>query len=833
MKFYTSVAVLGNNIVHRWVENGIRHTEKVKYQPTFFVSSNNPSKYKTLYGETVELLEQGSIRDAKDFIEQYNNVSGFNIYGDIGFQYQYISDKYFGNIEYDMSMFRVAHLDIETGSEFAFALPSNPTEPVTAITVKIGDVCFSFAYRDNYVPKPGNYFTKCSSEMDLFARFMDFWTNDYPDIISGWNIEFYDVPYLINRMTRQMGEMFTRKISPWGFYRDQTVNTGSGGREQQKFTIYGIAQLDYIALYKKFAPRGMSQDSYKLESIAMVELGEGKIPYEGTLHELYINDFQKFMDYNVQDTNLIAKLEDKLGLIELAVIMAYDAHINFEDVFFQTRMWDARIYNELRARDIVIPPRRFHGSDLIAGGFVKDPEPGMFYWLVSFDFSSLYPSLMRLLGVSPENFCGMIQDFKLDMDKLVNMEYDLSKWTDMSQAVAANGALFSKNLGFVPELLEKMLNQRTFWKDQMKVAKKELEKETDPAKRKLINKKIAKFNGYQSSIKVSNNSCYGAFANNGFRYYNANMAEAVTLTGQMCIKFIIKRVNQYLNKLLKTEGHDYVIAADTDSNYLELGPLVDKFFTKEQQKNEPQKVVDFIDKACKQQFQPLIDGYCKEITNYLNGTHGTLDMKRESIADKAFWTAKKKYAMNVYDKEGVRYAEPKIEVTGLEIVRSSTPLVVRQKLRDALKIIMNGTNDQILNFIDDFKKEFKKMSVEEIAFPRGVYDLKKYSDTREIYGPKCPIAVRGALMYNHWIKEKGLQGVHPMIQPSEKIKFVYLRLPNPVHEDVISFPGKMPKEFELSEYVDYNLQFEKTFFNPIENILKSIKWDSEWSNSLF
>ena len=338
-------------------------------------------------------------------------------------------------------------------------------------------------------------------------------------------------------------------------------------------------------------------------------------------------------------------------------------------------------------------------------------------------------------------------------------------------------------------------------------------------------KDVAKFNNFQMARKIALNSAYGAIGNQYFRYYKLANAEAITLSGQVSIRWIENRMNKYLNNLLQTEETDYVIASDTDSIYLNLGPLVDKFFSAKS--GDKTAIVGVLDKICQEKFEPFIERSYQELANYVQAYDQKMQMKRENIADTGIWTAKKRYILNVWNSEGVAYAEPKLKIMGLEAVKSSTPAPCRQKIKDALKVIVNGTEDDVIKFIADFRKEFKELPPEQIAFPRTASNVDKFYDSSTLYKKGTPIHVRGSLLYNHLIKQNKLETRYPKINNGEKIKFIYLKVPNPIMENVVSFIADFPKELEISKYVDHDLQFDKSFVEPVRAILDSIGWSVE------
>jgi DNA polymerase elongation subunit (family B) len=610
-------------------------------------------------------------------------------------------------------------------------------------------------------------------------------------------------------------------------------------RELVAYDFVGVSFLDYIELYRWYAPGGKSQESYKLDNIANVELGENKLSYDeyDNLHQLYRLNFQKFIEYNIKDVELVFKLENKLKLIELGLTLAYDTKTNYEDIFAQTRMWDSIIYNYLLEKKIVVPPKVVKDkTSAFEGAYVKDPQVGKHDWVASFDLNSLYPHLMMQYNISPETLIEP-QDYTPEMrniimknvsvDKMLKQELDLSDLKGVT--ITPNAQFFrTDKRGFLPQMMEEMYEDRKKFKKLMLKAKQEYEDEKDQSKKYEIKNRIARYDNLQLAKKVSLNSAYGALGSQYFRFYDLRMALAVTLAGQLSIRWIEKKLNQYMNKLLKTE-EDYVIASDTDSIYLRLGPLVDKVYSK---KNNTAEIIGFMDKVCEDKIQPYIDESYQALASYVHAYEQKMQMKREALSDKGIWTAKKRYILNVYNNEGVQYNEPQMKVMGLEMVKSSTPSAIREKMRQSIRIMLQGTEDDIHTFIDDFKTEFKNLPVEDISFPRGLNGLKEYSDSVTMYKKGTPIHVKGAILYNHHLKHLGLEKKYPKIQDGEKLKFTYLKQPNPFKDMVISYPGRLPPEFELQSYIDYDTQFDKAFLEPIKVVLDCMEWSTEKKNSL-
>ena len=837
-KFYTSVASVGNNILYRGVEDGRRVKFKIDYSPTLFLPSKKESPWKTLKGENLEPIKLGGIRDARDFIKRYDEVENFKIYGMNRFEYAFITEQHGGMVDWEMDQISIGVVDIEVGSENGFPDPYIASQPITAICIKYFDgTCVVFGCGD-YEVKGTEKYIKCEDEYRLCKNFLNYWQSNCPDIITGWNIKFFDVPYIVNRFRKILNEEETRKLSPWNIITERKANVNN--RELIAYDFLGVCALDYIELYKWYAPGGKSQESYRLDNIAQVELGEGKIAYDeyDSLHALYRQNYQKFIEYNIKDVDLILKLDDKLKLLELAITLAYDTKTNYDDVFAQTRMWDSLTYSYLLDKKIVVPPRVVKDkTSAFEGAYVKEPQVGLHNWVASFDLNSLYPHLMMQYNISPEtliepsNYTDEMRNIIMDgvsVDKMLSKQVDTSKLSGVT--LTPNGQFFrTDKQGFLPKMMEEMYVDRSKFKKLMLKAKQDYENETDESKKYDIEKRRARYNNLQLAKKVSLNSAYGALGSQYFRFYDLRQALAVTLAGQLSIRWIENKLNEYMNGLLKTTGIDYVIASDTDSIYLKLGPLVDKITQKD---TKVEKVISIMDKICEDKLQPFIDTSYQELAEYVHAYKQKMEMKREGLSDKGIWTAKKRYILNIYNNEGVQYNEPQIKVMGLEMIKSSTPSAVREKMRQSIGIMMNGSEEDIHKFIEDFKSEFRTLAVEDISFPRGLNGLKTYADSVMMYKKGTPIHVKGAIIYNHFLKQKGLDKKYPFIQEGEKLKFTYLKQPNPFKDSVISFPQRLPKEFDMQMYIDYDTQFEKAFIEPIKVILDCMGWSTEKNNSL-
>lgn len=837
--FYTTAQQFGDKIFVRGYDKGRPYMSKVDFYPTLFVNSKNQTKWRTLDGKCVDEVKPGTIKETKEFVKKYEDVSGFSIYGNTNYGYQYISDTYEGDVNWDMDIIKMFAIDIETATESGFPDIRTANEEILLITVK--DLQSKRIMTFGYSPTGehhNNYsddvtYQAYSSESSMLKDFIIWWQQNYPDVITGWNTEFFDIPYLVNRIARELGDTFVKKISPWGIVNQR--NTYIKGNEEQHYDIFGISHLDYLELYKKFTYT--KQESYRLDYICEQELGARKKENPGTdFRDFYTNYWDKFVEYNIHDVELIDQLDDKMHLIELCLTMAYNAKINYEDVFSQVRMWDNIIYNHLRKKGIVIPMKGFNGGKdaQFEGAYVKDPIIGAHKWVVAFDATSLYPSIMQTLNISPETYKGMLHG--TTVEKLLEKQVDKPE----SVALAANGALFdTTKMGMYGEIIDLYMSRRKSAKKKMLDAQAQLELIKEEKTKRTITddellqlerslyKQVSKTNNEQMAYKIALNSLYGASGSPYFRYFDLQIARAITLTGQYIIQAVDRGINRELNNSLKSDNYEYCFYCDTDSVYIRLEPIIEKYCAGK----KVEEVITIMDDFSEKKLQPMITKICDDVQRYIGAYRNNISFKREVLADKAIWTAKKRYILNVHNSEGVQFAKPKLKVMGLEMVKSSTPAVIREKLKESITVILEGDQSKLHDFIENFRAEFKKLSVEDIAFPRGVNGIKTYVGS-PIYAKGTPIHVRGSLLFNHHCKRLGLDKKYKTIREGDKIKFVYVRKPNPFQEDVIAFPQELPKEFNLHSYVDYDLQFDKVFLDAIQNVIEPLGWKTEQQSSI-
>jgi DNA polymerase elongation subunit (family B) len=826
MQFYTSVVQQKNKMLVRGIDNGKPVKRIYDYSPYLFIPTNKETKFRTPTGQSVGKMDFDSIWDAKEFIKEYDNVEGMPIYGMTNFLYPFIFDHFQGEIKYDPSLISVTSLDIETkvgDEDIATAIQNTPNE-VTAITISRNGFKTVFGCGDFVTDDPKITYLKCRDEQALLQTFLSVWnSSDYsPDVLTGWNVEFFDVPYLVGRIIKILGEEAVKRLSPWGQIRPYEVEIK--GKRVTSYELKGIAVLDYMALYKKFTYT--NQESYRLDHIAYVELGENKINYndEGyvNLNDLYARNFQRYIEYNIHDVHLVDLLEDKMKLIELVFAMAYDAKVNYTDTLASVNQWDVIIHNYLLQQNIVVPQKSPSIVSDLVGGYVKDVQTGMHRWLVSFDLNSLYPHLIQQYNISPEMFVKRILGWP-SIDQILD-GYELP---DTSYSVAANGCAYSKDRqGFLAAIMAKMYDDRVVYKRQMLEVKKEYEK----TKNKELLKEISRLDNLQMAKKIQLNSAYGALGNKYFRWFDINHAEAITMSGQLSIRWIADRMNEYLNKLCKTDGFDYIVASDTDSIYVTLANLVDMVF---EDQSDTKKIVAWLDKACKEKFEPFIDKSYQDLADRMGAFAQKMHMKRECIADKAIWTAKKRYILNVWNQEGVAYETAKLKMTGIEAVKSSTPQACRDALKSVFGLIMNKTEADLQAYVSQFRETFKTLPFQDIASPRGVSNLSQYvSRGAEMYIKGTPIHVKGSILYNKLISDLKLGNRFETVANGDKIKYCYLKSPNPYGTNVISCPAELPTEFGLNGYIDHDLQFEKAYLDPLSIVLNSIGWSAEKKSTL-
>lgn len=884
---YTYASVRGNTVLCRGynAETGERFDQRVKnFSPEIFAKTatkKDQDVYRSIYGEQLQRITPGDVSECRNFIDRYSGVDGFELHGMTDWTIQFLSggkDSYFRNNLTDLFSFektKIWFIDIETEitEGNGFPQPEFASERVQLITVydSVEDLYTVYSFKSfdtsktlekllDYGIDPQKIkFSLHDSEEKMLRTFLCAAADHKPDAITGWNVEQFDIPYIIRRLDRIFtSDSFNSKLlSPWKFIRERYIN--KNGEKTLVYDIDGVAILDYLALMKKFTYG--DRESWKLGDVAFTELDETKIELDTSFRETYTTRFAEFVAYNIIDVYLVKRLDEKLRLLSLAYTVSYTSRVNPDDVFSPIKLWDALIYNHLKNKNIVVPMHRrreqsAENSRQIAGGWVKDPIPGRYEYIASYDFASLYPSLIMTHNISPEThvprseLMGKIlnnsevqnntqiveyvnsgQFFTeldtvspttlLDKTKLSSFFFETLKLSNLS--LCANGSLYTRaQRGFMGEMMAMLYAFRKTTKTEMLT----VEREYNTTKNEKLKSKISSLNAKQMAWKILLNSAYGAQASPYFRYFSNILAEAITLSGQYITQQVGNDLNKFLNKANANKlenSKDYVVYSDTDSIYVSYADLLNKFIP---DANKSEKIA-YILKFSNGIFQRVIDKSCNDAVEGVNGYEMKLIMKTESICDVALWVAKKRYILNIHNNEGVQYATPKIKIVGLEMVRSSTPYTVRVALTDVLREILFGTEVSMRAWIAQYKKQFFNESVEHISFPRGVHGIRAYTGAsdNEIYQKGCPIHTRGALLYNHLLEKYKLTDKYEKIGEGNKMKFVYLKMPNTIREDVIGFNGNLPPEFDLHKFVDYDKMFNKTFEEPLRGILTPINWE--------
>lgn len=809
--FYTSVEKNGNKILYVGYENGKKVSFQEEFHPTLFIPTKEKTEYRTLFGKKVDSIKPGNMWECKQWIER-NESANFSVSGNRNWVQQYIAEKFPNGTMYDPNIIRIAYIDIEVASDQGFPQPTIADKEVTAIALKFNfdDTVYVWGYGE-YEPGENVEYVRCKNEKELLHLFLDNWSKNSPDVITGWNVKGFDMLYLVNRISRMLGDKENNRFSP---FKMPPMKSKQGDYVEFR----GVITLDYLELFRRFGYYSYgNQESYSLDNIANVTLGEKKLDYSeyGSLNELYIQNHQKFIDYNVRDTLLVERIDKQTNMLGLALTLAYKSNAVLTAPMGTTKLWETYIFNVMFRNNIVMPSMsRSKSIGSIVGGYVKEVHTGAHKWVASFDLNSLYPHLILQYNMSPETVGTMVGGHTVE--QLLNGK-EVTPPTD--HCITPGGQTFkTTRKGLFPFIIEKEYDERAEIKKEMLRVQQEIE--DDGSSPELEQRKVH-LNNEQMGIKILMNSLYGAMANEYFQFFHNNTAEAITMSGQLTIRWAEKHVNQYLQKVMK-DDKDRIIAIDTDSIYVCLDDLVDKFVGDE----DVEECTQFIDKMAQEAIEPVLEKCFDTLAQYLSAYDQKMVMKREVIASKVIFTGKKKYIANVINNEGVQYAKPKMKITGIESVRSSTPRVCRKMIEDSLDIIMNQDETTLQEYVKENREQFRTLPAEDVAFPRGVSEVTRYT-VGDTYDKGTPIAVRGAILYNKYRKN----GSEP-IRDKDKIRFSYLKVPNPIGENVIAFPTVLPSELGLHDYIDYDEQFNKAYLSPINIICEKIGWKTEKQSTL-
>lgn len=857
-EFYLNVSFdTYGSLYVRWVdERGkVQSMRGLDFNPPLYREDTGSEKYlpedgeplcHTLSGVPLRKYTFNSSKERKALVDSSMGM----VYNNIDKRLQLITDTFGINCQYDPSKINLCVTDIEVLCERGFPDPAKAEFPINSITYysSVVDTFYVFSLenklKDSYIPSDAKvHFKQFRNETDLLFEFVSIWSIRYPDILIGWNSAGFDLPYIINRLKRLLGEEITLRLSPVRSIRESERMVM--GKFRTEYTINGISHLDYMDLYKKF--RLIPRESYALDSIANVELGEAKISYTGSLAQLFQNDYQKFVDYNIHDVRLILRLNEKLKLIELVEYLAYYAGVNFDDVISPVRMWDAIIYNYLLENNIMVPPKpEIFESDKYVGAYVKESKPGKKKFVVSVDFTSLYPSIIRAFNIGPET---LIPDMKVEYPSVPGF---LEKSVDTSHipnhcAVAANGEVFDNtNPSILSILVERVFSYRKMTKRKMLDVEAELQKDKGNEKLKMEH---AMLDTKQMAMKVLANALYGSCGNKYFRYYDVRIATAITVTGQYLIQWTEKVINAYMNKWADTAGVDYVIAGDTDSLYINMEKIVKKF----PKADSITGVIDNLDQFAEKYLEAAIRRAMREVQSYLHN-NDFISMKREAISDVGIFAKKKHYILRVHDSEGVRYDPPKLKIMGMRLITSSIPEVCRKILKEAIPICLDGTNEDLTKYIKGVRANWRNHPISDIAVNSSINNIGKYTGDKygmllhealadrdkivlvspDWYANKAPMQVKAAINFNYLIDRLGIEGQYMRILDGTKSKIVPIRSPNHYGIGEIALSGdNLPPEFRLDEFIDYDALWVRNIESPLNEILHPIGWSITPDRRLF
>lgn len=800
------------NTIHLWDDK--KGYQEFKYQPYCYVL-NPGGPYKTIFGDSVVKRTFNTPWEMKDeLVDVWKDIT---FEADVRPEMRTLVDLYYDQEIYSPTI-NMAFLDIEVdiddpqflASGGGFPTPSEALAPINAITMftTIDSTYHVWILKQADHPDPtmewfddehtrdikNNIELKVFvTEEDLLQDFIWCFREQGIRLYGGWNSENFDVPYIFNRITRVLGPSMVSKLSEIDLIEFDNDKTKGG-----TYRIAGSAHLDYMELYKKFTPN--EQDSYKLDTIAHLELGVNKVEYSGPLGALYRKDLRTFLIYNVVDVKLLVKLDRKLQYFDLARMLAYKGNVPYESIVYTTMPIDGAILTFLKKQGLVAPncPEKQERVG-IQGAYVADPTPGLHEYVVDFDFTSLYPSIMRTLNISIETI----------VKKYPSRQAALLEGLEPHQVVAANGMVYdTSRRGVLPSLLDVWFQERVEYKEKMKEAKRKAQEFPEGSPERIEQEKLAdSYHQLQYTTKILLNSVYGACALPSFRFFQRDNAEAVTTTGKLAITYSREKTNEFMEQL---GVDDKVLYCDTDSMFISMAGLLKKLKKDFNDMEEcSSTILTSIIPAFSKYHKRILDQFAREELN-VHGEH-FFHLKQELIARRMFFIdVKKRYGMWVINEEGV--PADKIEFKGLDIRRSSYPPYFKQCMFDVCKAILQGLSvEEVENIIREYQKNVRTVPLIEIATPTGIKGMKPLGSKG------LPAHVKSAHFYNEAIKD--YPHVYP-IQPGNKIKWVYLK--NHPKYPTMAFTEDTPQEFidGLKPYVDYDTIIDMNIMNKLEAILR-------------
>jgi len=846
MKFYKNVFLEKNYLLTKEYKNNKDVYTKVKYEPSIFMEDNEGFYYEPITKHKLKKHTFTSIYDYYAYVKKYQDISNYKLYGNKDFRSCWLADNY-AETKFDVEKIKpclnIINIDIEVVSQDGFPKPEDALAPLCLITLgnlyKGDDEKFITLglrpIQDKSIEEDTTYIF-CKDEKELLKKFIEVWQSLNVDIVTGWNVGDFDITYLINRMKRVFKFSTAYKnlwlgLSSWGVIKEHTKSQYVFGTKQitKYYTIAGVTIFDYLSIYKKYIFK--NRPSYSLDSISQIELGEGKIEYSNdylSLNNLYEENYDLYVKYNIQDVALVNKLDKKLKFMDMVLHLIYDAVMPYDNVLLPTKMWEQIIFKYYKKHKLVMLYNTYTNNEdsEYIGAYVKEVIPNKYLWIMAFDIDSLYPNIIVQQNISFETYCPQ------EYSKIINPN-DIENESE-EEIKTRNEYLKEKNVTFT-------LNSVEYTKETCGILPtliKEIYKERQRCKRlskdnnkKYIDTKLEKYkiradyySSYQHIKKIQLNSLYGALGCIWFKFFNIKLAESVTSTGQYIIKSIENSVNNYIKTILNKEKEDYIVAMDTDSIYVRFDEFIEKLKLKGKE-----KIINFLDKKVSPEIQKIIVQDAKKIAIKLNSYENRIVMKREVIADKGIFLAKKRYILSIVDDEGIR--EKKLKMVGISAISSWIPPFCKERIINVIKEYFLSEEDNIDNIKIDLKKYiketktiFKKLPHNEISRAKSINHLKKYSDKNTIYRKGSGFHIKGALFYNHLIDYYKIENKYDKIKEGDKIKMVYLK-PNIWNMNVIAFHSKIPKEFELINYIDYDTEFEKTFVEQIDMIGKVLGLD--------
>jgi len=814
--------------IHLW--DDLNGYVSFKDEPYAYRKSRN-GKYKSIFGDSLERITKFNFRDPSLFSS------------DIPVDTRVLIDAYADSDEVSINH-RRAYIDIEVDSVGGYPNIEDPIKEVTAIALldESKDTYYCFILdKDGVVQnenKDNTIILPYLNEEDLLVAFLKKWDEVKPTIVSGWNIDGFDFPYLHARLVRVLGEEVANALSP--------INICYFNKYKNKMTIAGVNALDYLVLYKKYSGKNLT--NYRLDTVAKEELKIGKIEYEGSLNDLMKSDIKKFIEYNLHDIILVKKMNDQLQFIELAMSICHVCHVGYEEFGMSSKFLEGALLTYLRRKKLIAPNKKLkldvvdRDDDLaddvgFEGAYVKDPVPGRYDWVCSADINSLYPSVIMSLNISPETKVGIIKDW--DSEKLVKkssdkIAFDNEVYTyedfgkiivDNNLSVSANGIVYDQSkLGCIPDILKTWFAERVEYKTKMKDASTRKDKE-----------QYVFWKRRQHVQKILLNSLYGVLGLSIFRFYDLDNAAAVTLTGQEIIKTSAKYVNGKFNKRCSTKDKDYVIYIDTDSLYLDIKSLADH--------EKIEDVKPFAIKMIGTVSDELNDFYKVMMVRMFNSTDNRIKIAADVVAQSAFWVVKKRYAMRkVYNMEESKDVD-EIEIKGLDVVRSSYPKKFRDFMKGILTDILQGTPNKIVNAkIVTFKDTMKDFELEDIAKNTSVKFISN-TEAKINFDPKhrepfnfeggSTAQCKAALAYNDMLRKYELNDTEPILHGG-KIKWVYLK-ENPFGLSGIAFKddGKDPKVIMdfIHKYIHRTKIWDAELEGKLTDFYTAMRWDMYSENN--